>query len=248
MSTLRKVIQEEMSKILKKADDVELSGRGRKDRMKSPDSSREEQWYETKAKNERQVRDKVRDLVAEEYETLREEPKTSINHRSGLRSPDELNPSGNRWWDNADPEKIQEAARVATKKLINEMGGDTFRQRAENTRGFDGLYQIFQDMRRFLPGGEQLLQEIAKAMGRESLEEAITYIARMYDMQDIRRRAKGARSTGDLVELLDQMERLRGTENLIDDLIQQMSNPKLRNMIDQLDRLYIDQMPEYPNI
>jgi hypothetical protein len=248
MSTLRKVIQEEMSKILKKEGDVDLSGRGRKDRMKSPDSSREEQWYETKAKNERQVRDKVRDLVAEEYETLREEPKISINHRSGLRSPDELNPSGNRWWDNADPEKIQEAARVATKKLINEIGGDTFRQRAENTRGFDGLYQIFQDMRRFLPGGEQLLQEIAKAMGRESLEEAITYIARMYDMQDIRQRAKRARSTGDLVELLDHMERLRGTENLIDDLIQQMSNPELRNMIDQLDRLYIDQMPEYPNI
>lgn len=71
MSTLRKVIQEEMSKILKKADEVDLSGRNRKDRMKSPDSSREEQWYETKATNERQVRDKVRDLVAEEYETLR---------------------------------------------------------------------------------------------------------------------------------------------------------------------------------
>lgn len=248
MSTLRKVIQEEMSKILKRADEVDLSGRNRKDRMKSPDSSREEQWYETKATNERQVRDKVRDLVAEEYETLREEPKTSINHRSGLRSLEDASRSKNRWFDQNDTKKIEEAAKKVTKKVLQEIGGDTFRQRAENTRGFDGLYQIFQDMRRFLPGGEQLLQEIAKAMGRESLEKAITYIARMHDMQNIRQRAKQARSTGDLVELLDQMERLRGTENLINDLIQQMSNPELRNMIDQLDRLYIDQMPEYPNI
>ena len=248
MSTLRKVIQEEMSKILKKADDVDLSGRNRKDRMKSREdhTGDSDQWYKNESAEDMHAT--IKQIVAEEYETLREEPQTSIEYRSGLRSPDELNPSGNRWWDNVEPEKIEEAARVATKKLINEIGGDTFRQRAESTRGFDGLYQIFQDMRRFLPGGEQLLQEIAKAMGRESLENAITYIARMYDMQNIRRRAKGARSTGDLVELLDQMERLRGTENLINDLIQQMSNPELRNMIDQLDRLYIDQMPEYPNI
>ena len=123
--------------------------------------------------------------------------------------------------------------------LIAFTSGDTFRQRAENARSFDRLYEIFQDMRRFLPEANQVLQEMAKAMGRESLQEAITYIARMYDMQGIRQRAKNARSTGDLIELLDEMKRLRGrTENLIDDLIQQMSNPELRNMIDHFDRLY----------
>jgi hypothetical protein len=129
------------------------------------------------------------------------------------------------------------------------MGEDTFRARAENARGFDHLYEIFQDMRRFLPGPEKVLREIAKAMGRESLEEAIQYIARVHGMQDIRQQAKNARSTEDLMELLDQMKQVRGrTENVIEDLVMQMSNPELRNMIDQFDRLYVDQMAEYPNI
>lgn len=251
MSSLRTVIQEEMSKILRQAEDVEqdLASRNRKDRMKSREdhTGDSDQWYKNESAND--AHEAIKQIVAEEYETLREEPQTSIEHRSGLRSPDEMNPSGNRWWDNADPEKIEEAARVVTKKLLREMGGDTFRQRAENARSFDHLYEIFQDMRRFLPEADQVLREIAKAMGRESLEEAIQYIARVHDMQGIRQQVKDSRNTGDLIGILDHMVRLQGrTENLIDGLIQQMSNPELRNMIDHFDRLYTDQMPEYPNI
>lgn len=251
MSNLKKAIQEEVSKILQSVESTEneMDRRNRKDRMQQADGGESgERWYTNESDGD--VEQKIRQIVAEEYETLRNDPETSIEYRSGLRKFEAS--KSDRWWKkddgSVDSKKIKEVAKKATKKVVQEMGGDTFRQRAENTRGFDGLYQIFQDMRRFLPGSDQVLQEMAKAMGRESLEEAITYIARMYDMQDIRRRAKRARSTGDLVELLDQMERFRGTENLINDLIQQMSNPELRNMIDHFDRLYIDQMPEYPNI
>lgn len=155
MSTLRKVIKEEMSNILQKADEIDLSDRERKDRMKKAGSEREEQWYETKAKNERQVREKVRDLVSEEYETLREEPETSINHRSGLRSPDEINSSKNRWFDQNDAEKIEEAAKKVAKKVLQE----------EVPTTTSGALETAQDLRRSL-------NTLAADKGSKNLEEA----------------------------------------------------------------------------
>jgi hypothetical protein len=250
--TLRDVIKEEMSNILRKADEIDLGDRDRKDRMQPADDSEQGgRWYDN-SKNESNVRDQLRQIVAEEYETLREEPQTSIEYRSGLRDLD-ASGSSRAWYmdENGDlnTKKIQEAAKKVTKKIIREMGEDTFRARAKNARSFDHLYEIFQDMRRFLPDSETVLREIAQAMGRESLEDAIKYIARMHDMPDIRQRVKSSRNTGDLLDILDYMVRVRGrTENVIDDLIQQMSNPELRNMIDHFDRLYIGQITEYPNI
>ncbi len=250
--TLRKVIQEEISKVLQSVEetDEEIAARKRVDRMKELGDS-EDQWY--KNESDGNVRDQIRQIVSEEYNTLRSEPETSIGERSGVQDFQIPDGTSGRWYMDEDGEpdtqKIEEAAKIATKKLLREMGGDTFRARAENARSFDRLYEIFQDMRRFLPNAQKVLEEMAKAMGRESLEDAIHYIARMYDMQGIRQQVKDSRNTGDLIALLDHMAELRGrTENLIDDLIQQMSNPELRNMIDHFDRHYVDQMPEYPKI
>ena len=247
-NTLRRVIKEEMSNILQKADEVDLDSRSRKDRMQPADKSEQGgRWYDNQKKNEGSVRDKLRKIVSEEYETLRDEPETSIDHRSGLRDFD-ASGNPNAWYMNEngepDTEKIKEAAKKATKKILREMGEDTFRARAENARSYDGLYQIFQDMRRFMTRDpEVLLERIGMAMGRQELKEAIQYIARMLDMQTVRDRAKNARSTGELVEILDKMAMARGAEKLVDDLIQQMSNGELRNLIQYFDRHYVDQNP-----
>jgi len=125
MSNLRKVIQEELSNILQSVEqtDQEMASRKRKDRMKKIDNAEtEEQWY--KNESDGNVRDQIRQIVAEEYQTLRDEPETSIEYRSGIREF-EIGDTSDRWYmdddGEVDTEKIEEVAKVATTKLLQEM-------------------------------------------------------------------------------------------------------------------------------
>lgn len=125
MSNLRKVIQEELSNIFQSVEqtDQEMASRKRKDRMKKVDTNNdtEEQWYQNQ-KHEN-VRSRLRQIVVEEYQTLREDPETSIEERSGIKDFEIPEGTSGRWYMNEDgepdTEKIEEAAKRATKRLLN---------------------------------------------------------------------------------------------------------------------------------
>jgi len=127
---LQKVIQEEMSKILKPADSVQkdLDNRNRNDRLQ-PNDKQGSRWYKNQENGN--VRDQLRQIVAEEYETLRDEPDTSIEHRSGLRDFEVPEGKSGRWYTddrgNVDTEKIEEAAKLLTKKVLVEKKLDEVR-------------------------------------------------------------------------------------------------------------------------
>ena len=248
MSNLRQVIEEEMSKILKRADQAEgeLENRNRKDRMKKVgDSDTSDRWY--KNESEGNVRNQLRQIVAEEYETLRDDPETSIEHRSGLRDFD-LSDTGDRWFrknnGEVDTEKIEEAAKIATKKLLSEM--QTFRQRAEGARK-DELLDIANEMMQ-VQGPREFAEDVVQSMSDRQMRETIQHIDRMHDLsrrkpegETLRARAETARS-GELYEMLKQeiMRSFRSPKKFVMEVMQGMASDELRRTIQRIDREVFD--------
>lgn len=244
MSTLRKVIREEMSKILKRADQVDLSSRERKDRMKSAEADAGDRWYKNES-GDGNVREKLKQIVAEEYQTLRDEPDTSIEYRSGLRDF-EINEDADRWWKtdgDPDPEKIEEAAEKATRKVLQELGEETFRARAENAQSKDHLIDIFRDMTRHMTDDKQkLLEIVTQAMSRDGLAQSLQYIDRQHNIstardQTYRAQAEEARMD-ELIDIADRMGSLMGHGKLMEEIVMSMGRSELRTLIQYIDRQY----------
>jgi len=252
MSNLRTVIREEMSKILQKADDVDLGSRERKDRMTSPadsDQQSEERWYQNESSEN--VREKLKQIVAEEYETLRDDPETSIEHRSGLREF-EVEEDAKRWYTdsegNVDTDRIEEAAEKATRKIVQELGGEkeTFRQRAERARK-DELLQIASEMME-IQGGQNFAEDVVQSMSDREMRETIQYIDRMHDLsrrasngETLRSRAETA-SSAELYEMLKQeiMRSFGFPRDFVMEVLQGMGTDELRRTIQRIDREVFD--------
>ena len=251
MSNLRTVIREEMSKILQRADQVDLDSRERKDRMQpSTDKQSEERWYQNESSESGDVREKLKQIVAEEYETLRDDPETSIEHRSGLREF-EVEKSAERWWytdGEVDTEKIEEAAEKATRKIVQELGGEveTFRKRAERARK-DELLQIASEMME-IQGGRNFAEDVVQSMSDRQMRETIQYIDRMHSLssrapegETLRARAESARSS-ELYEMLKQeiMRSFGSPRDFVMEVLQGMGTDELRRTIQRIDREVFD--------
>ena len=252
MSNLRTVIREEMSKILQRADQVDLDSRERKDRMQPSDQeSGEDRWYQNESFESDDVREKLKQIVAEEYETLRGDPETSIEHRSGLREF-EVEENAERWYTdsegNVDTKKIEEAAEKATRKIVQELGGEkkTFRQRAKRARK-DELLQIASEMMK-IQGGRNFAEEVVQSMSDRQMRETIQYIDRMHGLssrvpegETLRARAESARS-GELYEMLKQeiMRSFGSLRDFVMEVLQGMGTDELRRTIQRIDREVFD--------
>lgn len=251
MSNLRTVIREEMSKILQRADQVDLDSCDRKDRMQpSTDKQSEDRWYQNESSESGDVRQKLKQIVAEEYETLRDDPETSIEHRSGLREF-EVEESAERWWytdGDVDTEKIEEAAEKATRKIVQELGGEveTFRKRAERARK-DELLQIASEMME-IQGGRNFAEDVVQSMSDRQMRETIQYIDRMHSLssrasegETLRARAENARS-GELYEMLKQeiMRSFGSPRDFVMEVLQGMGTDELRRTIQRIDREVFD--------
>lgn len=250
MSNLRTVIREEMSKILQRADQVDLDSRERKDRMTSPTDSNQqnkERWYQNESSEN--VREKLKQIVAEEYETLRDDPDTSIEHRSGLREF-EVEEGAERWYTdsegNVDTEKIEEAAEKATRKIVQELGQETFRQRAERARK-DELLQIASEMME-IQGGQNFAEDVVQSMSDRQMRKTIQYIDRMHDLsrrapegETLRARAENARS-GELYEMLKReiMGSFSSPREFVMEVLQGMGRDELQKTIQRIDREVFD--------
>jgi len=248
MSNLRTVIREEMSKILQKSDDVDLGSRERKDRMTSPadsDQQSEERWYQNESSEN--VREKLKQIVAEEYETLRDDPETSIEYRSGLREF-EVEEDAKRWYTdsegNVDTYRIEEAAEKATRKIIQEL--ETFRQRAEGARK-DELLQISSEMME-IQGVRNFAEDVVQSMSDPQMRKTIQYIDRMHDLsrrasngETLRSRAETA-SSAELYEMMKQeVMRFFGSErDFVMEVLQGMGTDELRRTIQRIDREVFD--------
>lgn len=123
MSKLRQVIQEELSNILQSVEQTEqeIESRNRRDRLEKREKESGDRWYKNES-GSGDVKDKLRQIVAEEYKTLRDDPETSIEHRSGLRDFEVPDGTSGRWYTdnsgNVDSKKIEEAAKLLTKKTL----------------------------------------------------------------------------------------------------------------------------------
>ena len=251
MSNLRTVIREEMSKILQRADQVDLDSRERKDRMQPSDQeSGEDRWYQNESSESGDVREKLKQIVAEEYETLRDDPETSIEHRSGLREF-EVEEGAERWWyidGEVDTEKIEEASEKATRKIVQELDGEveTFRKRAERARK-DELLQIASEMME-IQGGRNFAEDVIQSMSDRQMRETIQYIDRMHSLssrapegETLRARAENARS-GELYEMLKQeiMRSFGSPRDFVMEVLQGMGTDELRRTIQRIDREVFD--------
>lgn len=248
MSDLRQAIQEEVSKILQSVEDTEqeLNQRNRNDRMeKAGGGESGERWYTNESDGD--VKEKIRQIVAEEYQTLRKEPETSIEHRSGIREF-EIEDTSDRWYvdDNGDvdTEKIEEVAKRATKNLLREK--QTFRQRAEGARKGE-LLDIAAEMMQ-VQGPREFAEDVIQSMSDRQMRETIQYIDRMHDMsrnapvgETLQARAEDARS-GELYEMLTQeiMRSFASPKKFVMEVLQGMGTDTLRRTIQRIDREVFD--------
>ena len=253
MSNLRQAIQEEVSKILQSVDSTkkEMSRRNRKDRMQKADGSTSGgRWYTNESDGD--VKAKLRQIVAEEYQTLRDDPETSIEYRSGLREFD-LGDTSDRWFKrddgSVDKEKIKETAKKAARKVLFENpyreSRDTFRNRAEGARKRE-LLNIASEMMDIL-GAQNFAEDVVQSMSDRQMRETIKHIDRMHDLsygrpgETLRARAENARS-GELYEMLKQdiMRSFRSPEKFVMEVLQGMAGDELRRTIQRIDREVLD--------
>lgn len=247
--SLRQAIREEISKALQSVEDTseELDRRSRPDRMKEVGSDRDQQWYETG--KEEAVRDKVRQIVSEEYRQLRVDSDETIEHRSGLRDF-EIKESGgrDRWYEDengeVDEEKVAQTAKKMATKVIRERKPHlpSFSNRAAQARDKSTLVDLGLEMKNVM-GASRFNEEVIQGMGNESLRDMITYFDRMFDLsrgegQSMRQIAKDTRDSTRLYEMAKQIEDMLGEEKFALNVLKQMEQSELESTISYIDRMH----------
>jgi hypothetical protein len=234
---LQKVIQEEMSKILKPADSVQkdLDNRNRNDRLQ-PNDKQGSRWYKNQENGN--VRDQLRQIVAEEYETLRDEPDTSIEHRSGLRDFEVPEGKSGRWYTddrgNVDTEKIEEAAKLLTKKVLVEKKLDEVRSTPATSERNELIDRIMPVVSRM--DDTRVRQELL-SFGFERFADILKYIDRHHQLLDEpipQSKFNRSEVQDKLVDFAERYMMVMGKDEFMREFLSAVSMDQLRAFADQL--------------